>query len=170
MPLTSPYGQIAPQLEPVRRSHFDVRFYGPAGAMPQEGTLALRSALPAAAAMEASPHTGRNSQIPIPGIKSSGGPATLVFRIFGGTSLLSWWNGWYKLVYDPDTDRVGLFEEVAGRGEVTLYLPTGQPAGVKAILKDCWPTSIRIGQLDVDDPGDVADFEASVECTDVVYE
>ena len=171
MPLQSPFNRLVPNLEPVRRAHFGVTFQSPVGPMPQEeAVLALRTALPAAAAIAAAPHTARNSQIPIPGIKSSGGPITLVFRIFTGSKLLQWWQSWYALVYDPDTDRVGLFNEIVGRGEVILYGPDGQPAGVKTILRDCWPTAIRMGQLDVEDAGDCADFEVSIEVTDVAYE
>lgn len=138
--------------------------------MPLNGNVSLLDTAFPSGGMAATVVTGRNSQIPMPGIKPPAGPSSISFMILGGADILNFWKNWWRKVYDPDTDRVGLFNEVAGTGHIELFFPDGAPSGVKATLRDCWPSNVVVGPTSSQSDGDAASFEVQLEVTDVIYE
>lgn len=170
MGFKSPIGLISPSLEPVRSCHAEVNFTSPKGSMPSADNVSLLDFNGPSSGITATPVIGRNSQIPVPGIKPYAGSASVSFMFLGGGSILTFWKNWWREVYNPLEDRVGLFEEVAGTGNMRLFFPDGSPAGIVIRLIDCWPSNVIIAPTSSQSDGDVASFEVQLEVTDVVYD
>ena len=169
MPLVSPYNIIASSLEPARKSHFSVDFQSPLGSMPEIGRYSLRSIPPPPAQLRADPATVFNSQLYVPGVKAPAGDIVLLHILYLDDTILNWWKDWFKLLYDPETDRVGLLNEVVGQGSITIHYPTGTKSDMKIELHDCFPGSVKLAHLDVESAGEPATFEVTLYVTDVVY-
>lgn len=170
MPLLSPYQNIAHRLEPIRRNTFSVSFDGPNGLLPEDARFALQSINPPAAVMRAETIAAFNSQLFVPGIKSPAGEVALSCIFFYGHGIFEWWMDWFKIVYDPETDRVGLLNEVVGQGAITLHTPDGERTRQQIYLRDCWPGSVQMSSLDMNSNGEPAQFEVRLNVTDVSHE
>jgi hypothetical protein len=151
--ILNPSGVICGSLQPIVKSHFQLSFSSPAGSWSSSDNAEILSFPDVMNSVEAQDYIPFNSQIPYASRKSKS-TGNLKFRFFDGTSGMSFWQKWFKLVYNADEDKVGILPDYCGRGEVTIYKPNGTACSNmstwgKIIIDNCWPSALGTESLDM---------------------
>jgi hypothetical protein len=92
-----------------------------------------------------------NSCIQVPSHFIPVGPFNLQCRMFSNRDGLNFWSAWRDLVYDYGTDSVGLLNQVAGSGEITIF--SGDSTLAVYELLNVWPSRVAVGPFSVDEDG-----------------
>jgi hypothetical protein len=94
----------------------------------------------------------------------AGGTASTAYQYF---------SGWFDLVYRRKDDSVGIVgegdENVAGDIFVNCLHVDGTPFA-RAWLQYCWPSAIKVNDLDRDNDGDPLEFSVTFQCNDIELE
>lgn len=167
--------------EPVRQTWctFEISA-SPVGRSPAEEDFALRSVPALRSGVNSTPVTGVNSILQVPQLHEACGGG-FRFQLYLNTKGLAFWRSWLDRIYDPDTDEIGLYNDIVGQGLIRLYAPGGQngatfaettacaePQLVHRIrLTDVWPTAITFAGFNRDDDGSPAEYDVELQIADV---
>lgn len=173
MAILNPFGLVCMSAQPIQKAHFQLTFNSPGGSFSENNNLEILSFPALKQLVEVRDFVPFNSQIPYAGTKQKVmGDAS--FRFFDTTSGYKFWMEWFKKVYDPDSDTVGILTDYLGNGEVKIFKPNGDAESDMAewgtlSLKDCWPSALGVDALDMSSD-DQLGYTVTLQMTDVVFE
>lgn len=164
-------GIILTQSEVCRRSWWELNISAPTGEMPSDGQYKLRNLPDIMSKIGAQQYTSVNSRQAYPHLKEAVGCTALGIHLYESDQLADFFKEWYKKVYDPETEAVGLYSDVVGQGTLKLYIPgQGSPTEARTIkLVDCWPSGISIGSVDRDSDGEPLKYTVNLEVMDIDF-
>jgi hypothetical protein len=174
MALINPMGVVCASTQPILKHMYDVTFSSPGGTFSGMNNLEDLRISGLKQTMGIINYTPFNSTWPIAGIKEPVRDAVCTFRFLDGTKGFDFWKAWFRRVYDPETDRVGLFPEYRGDGTINIYKAgssKAQPSQWGTIrLKDCWPMSIGPDELDMSSDGEIFTYTVTLQALDTEME
>jgi len=168
MLILGPSDTLLQQVEPIRSHWWSLSLTGPSavGTLPGIEGLSLRDLPSIGNEQEAIEHTPINNTIKYPG-KQLAQSCQLRLIMLDTDPVYDFFVRWRRMCYDPETNLVGLLNEVAGVGYVRIFAPTSSsfaPQNIRTIRLDVvWPSSLIVTGLSRDGEGDPAEYQVMLE-------
>ena len=153
--LTTPVNKLAYSLEPLRKANYILKLTSPTGgSMPEGGSghLHVKSLGSLVDEITSEKYKAFNSDFDVPTGKTTSTMAVDI-RFMREREVYDFFTTWLKRVYNINSDKVGLYDQVVGQGSIEIYGPDGKEAIYTIGLIDVWPKSITVNGLDSDDDG-----------------
>lgn len=153
-----------------RKSWWEMDLNAPTGSMPTDCQYRIRQMPSPSDCTNVVTYVAINSEWLYPGIKKAAGNVDIKLHLYAKDALYEFFRSWLKLVYDPETEEVGLYSDVVGSGSLKLYVPAE-----KGLIKldrtidliDVWPSGMSLGELDRDSDGEPLGYTVTLQVMDV---